>query len=136
MITIKPSGPTDARILIVADFPSVEAERKQSPLAGSELTLLAEMLHEAGILATECRIAYLCDHRPYASQHKYLWTLSKKDSKHIPNFIIQNGAYCAPSYIESAYELEQEIDRVCPNLIITLGDAPLHYLTGCVSISK
>lgn len=136
MITVPPSGPQNATILIVADFPSVEAERRQLPLAGSEATLLSQMLHEAGLLFSEMRIAYLCDHRPYASQSKYLWTLKKSEAKLIPHAILHKGAYCAPSFLESAHGLEQEIERVNPNLIITLGDAPLHYLTGQASISK
>ena len=136
MITVPPTGPQKATILVVADFPSVEAERRQTPLAGSEASLLSEMLHEAGLLYSEVRIAYLCDHRPYASQAKYLWTLKKPEAKLIPNSILHKGAYCAPSFLESAHALEREIERVNPNLIITLGDAPLHYLTGEASISK
>jgi len=136
MIHVPAIGPAQAKILIVVDFPSVEAERKGTPLAGSEASLLSSLLHEAGILYSEVRIAYLCDHRPYASQSKYLWTQEKAEARFIPISILHKGAYCAPSFLESARALEAEIERVQPNVIVALGEASLHYLTGEKSISK
>lgn len=136
MITVKPTGPLTATVLVVGSHPSVEAEQRQTPFAGSEAHLLSAMLHEAGFLYTEVRLAYLCDFRPYATQLKYVWTLTKKDAKHIPDCILHKGAYCSLAFLASAKRLEAEIERLQPNLIIALGDAPLHYLTGQTSISK
>jgi len=136
MRLINPTGPANPRILIVADFPSVEAERKGIPLAGTEAALLSEMLHEVGLLYSEVRIAYLCAFRPYASKMRYAWTLDKAEAKQIPQAVYLKGAYCSPEFIDSAQELEREIRRVQPNLIIALGDAPLHWLTGMESVSK
>lgn len=136
MMPIKPIGPKPTKVYVVADYPSVEAERKGIPLYGSEAELLARMLNDAGLLFTETRIAYLCPKRPYNTQAKYVWTASKSDAKYISHPVPYHGAFYAPEILEAAKALEQDILETSPNVIVTLGDIPLHYFTHNTSPSK
>lgn len=133
---IKPIGPKTAKVYIVADYPSVEAERKGVPLSGSEAELLSRMLHEAGWLYTETRIAYICPKRPYNTQTKYVWASKKAEAKYVKNPVVHRNAFYAPEILENAKLLEQDICETNPNVILTLGEIPLHYFTGNPSTTK
>lgn len=133
---IKPIGPKTAKVYIVADYPSVEAERRGVPLSGCEADLLAQMLHEVGLLFSEARIAYLCPKRPYNTQAKYIWTKDKKDVKYVPSAVPLRGAFYASEILEHASLIEKDICETNPNVILTLGEIPLHYFTSNVSLTK
>lgn len=136
MITVPAQGPSSAKILIIGDFPSVEDEKHQRPYSSQTGEEFSRILHEGGIIRSEVYLTFLCKHRPYMSQAKYAFTKVKKESLKIKDAVFYKGHWCSPAFLESAKKIHDEIALVIPDIIITLGEAPLWYLTGETSITK
>jgi uracil-DNA glycosylase family 4 len=121
-----PSGPRPARIMIVGEAPGEEEEKQQRPFVGRSGVELTDMLHEAGIVRTECFLTNVCKYRPPGNKIE-LFFEDKGLSK--PNELIREGIV----------ELEAEIKEVKPNVIIALGNTPLWALQNlpkCGGITK
>jgi DNA polymerase I-like protein with 3'-5' exonuclease and polymerase domains/uracil-DNA glycosylase len=135
-IHIPPHGVLPARVLVLGDFPSVEDEQRGKAFCGGAGEELRRMLQEAGFLTTELRFTYLCKVRPYASQAKHAWTVKKSEAKLVDNAHYSEGAWVSDDFMEGALATVKEIKECNPNVIISLGDAPLWWLTRQVSINK
>src|SRR5687768_2322196 len=136
-ITVPPRGPVPATVLVIGEFPTVDDERKMRLFSGMAGEEFHKMLHEAGFLSTEIRFTTLLRSRPYNSQMKYAWTKTKKEANACMPGVEKTGdIYCSDEFKEGAYEALREIERVQPNVVITLGDAALWAITGELSISK
>lgn len=119
------SGPLNARVLIVGEAPGINEEQRGEPFIGSSGAELNKMLHEAGILRTECRVTNVCKYRPPGNDIKNFFLKHTKDSR-IPGPLIAEG-------IE---ELKEEINLIRPTVIIALGETALWALTGNKGILK
>lgn len=116
-VRVPPSGPENARIMLVGEAPGAEEEIHGAPFVGPAGHEATNMLHEAGIVRAACFITNVCKIRPPGNDIT-LFFLDKKMT--IPGPEIQAGLI----------ELEQEILRVKPNIIIALGDTALWGVTG------
>ena len=119
------SGPLNAEILIVGEAPSVNEEVHNEPFVGASGQELSRMLHEAGILRSECRLTNVCKFRP-------------KDND-IQNFFIKytkENRIPGPEIVEGIKELKDEISLIKPKLILALGETALWALTGNKGITK
>jgi uracil-DNA glycosylase family 4 len=77
-IQVRPSGPTDARVMIVGEAPGAEEERKGEPFVGASGHELTKMLHEAGIARSQCFITNVCRERPpgnHTGPHTGSWKM-------------------------------------------------------------
>lgn len=133
---ISPVGPLDARILVVGECPTLEDERHMIAFSSPTAAELTKMLHEAGFIKADLRMAYICDFRPYMNKLSNVCTRVKKDAvkRGLPDQ--KNGWYYSSEMTESFKRLDAEIERLAPTLIIALGDVALWHLTGEVSITK
>lgn len=122
-IKTRPDGPCPARIMIVGEAPGNEEEIRGVPFVGTSGTELTRMLHESGILRTECFLTNVCKYRPPENKIENFF-LDKQQKK--PNELI----------IEGVKELQEEIARCQPKLIIALGNTALWALTGNRGITK
>ena len=122
-VKTKSSGPLNAQIMIVGEAPGADEEIAGIPFVGSSGTELTRMLHEAGIVRSECFLTNVCKYRPPENKIEFFFLDAKRTK---PNELIKEG-------IE---ELKQEIATVQPKLIITLGNTPLWALTGNNGITK
>lgn len=122
---IPSSGPIDAEVFIVGEAPGVQEEMANEPFVGSSGQELSRMLHEAGILRTECRIANVCRFRPPQNEIKNFFVKFTAATR-IPGLEIAEGIL----------ELKKEIETVKPKLIIALGETALWALTGKTGITK
>jgi DNA polymerase I-like protein with 3'-5' exonuclease and polymerase domains/uracil-DNA glycosylase len=128
---ISGEGPIPARILIVGEFPS---ERDRVPFDGATGMELNRMLHEVGIMKSDCYVTYACKSRPPLGQITAFVALKKKDIG--PSHQIIRGLYCTPQIHEGVRELETEIAMVQPNIIIAMGNLALWALTGHWGVLK
>jgi uracil-DNA glycosylase family 4 len=123
---IKPYGDPKARIMLVGESPTRSeyyAGGIYHATSGKELT---KMLHEAGILMTECYVTSVCrvpmpgtnTKMKYFSKMTKLYQIPKKE------------------VTEGISKLKMEIEAVQPTLIIALGDLALYALTGELGITK
>jgi len=122
---IKPVGPRDAKIMIVGEAPGQNEVYRGEPFVGASGQELDKMLHEAGILRSECFITNVCP-----------WQPPRNDIK---KFFLKHTAYAripGPEIEEGMKLLSQQIDEVKPNIIIALGDTALWALTGETGITN
>lgn len=112
-----------AKILIVGEAPGSEEERQGVPFVGASGALLTSMLHDAGILRTECSITNVTNLRP--------------PNNEIEHFFLDKKLTCpGPEIAEGMAQLKSIIERAPPNLIIALGRTALWALTGESSINN
>lgn len=118
-------GPKNAKILIVVDSPTKGDVLAGHVLSGIHGDSLAHMLHEAGILLTECRVTSVA--QEYHSGYETKRFFEKYTSTYqLPKQVIMDGMV----------KLQEEILSTAPNLVIALGDLPLWALTGEMSAAK
>lgn len=121
---IRASGPQEAKVMLVGDWPSTDDESRGELFSGVSGLELTKMLHEAGLIRTECRITSLCQTRP----DPRTVSIIQEKAEAINKFRGQ--------FMSSLLRLEQEIDEVQPNVVVALGPVALWALTGETSISN
>jgi uracil-DNA glycosylase/DNA polymerase I-like protein with 3'-5' exonuclease and polymerase domains len=128
MIRVQGNGPIPTRVMLVGEAPGEEEERRGEPFVGASGMELNRMLHEAGILRSECYVTNVCKTRPPDNRVEHWIAKAKKDIT--PAHREFRGKYVLPQIIEGYEELLAEIKMVEPNLIIAFGNLPLLALTG------
>ena len=132
-IQIRPSGPTGARIMIVGDFPGEQEILRGEPFVGAAGVELTKMLHDAGIMRSECFITNVARSRPFANSLE-TWVCTKKTE------IAQHNNDPAWSWFGDRFVhrevtsgidlLRRELELVQPNVVIALGNLAFWALTG------
>lgn len=128
MSFVMPSGPCPARILIVDEAPSREAERLNMPLVGMSGKEFDRMLKEAGIVRSVCFATHVSRSCPPMGDAGLLVAQKKKEitSSHA----LINGKYVTQEVVQGIEILKREIEMCRPNVIIALGNLSLFALTG------
>ena len=120
---VKPIGPKNAKIMLVGEAPGAEEEASGIPFVGGAGKILNMLLRDAGINKNECYITNVMTVRPVNNDFGQFY--EDKAMKY-PRDILLEG-----------YErLKDEIWRVNPNVIVTLGNESLKALTGLTGITK
>lgn len=112
---ISSSGPRNASIVVIGEAPGADEVREGLPFVGYSGKLLRECLGAAGIDPESVFFTNLCRYRPPANELRAF-----HDRKGVPNDKIIQGLTL----------LKADLDAIKPNLVIALGNYPLHYLTG------
>lgn len=115
----------EGKILIVGEAPSRGDFNAGKPFVGRTGKELDQMLHEAGILRTECSLTFTAS-IPYPG-----WETKRFFEKYTKAY--QTPKEPVRQDIEALHAL---IEKLSPNLIISLGDLSLWALTGEVGITK
>lgn len=120
--------------MLVGEAPGVDEERQGIPFVGASGQELNRMLHEAGIMRSECFVTNVCRVRPPDNDIGRFVALKKKDITlaHVP----MQDKYVLPLVQEGARLLCDEIRAVSPNVIVPLGNLALWALTGNWGITK
>jgi len=127
-------GPAPAKIMIVGECYNDIEDMRGEPFLGGTGAELDKMLHEAGIMRTECYLTNLYNALPPRRDIANLIAVKKKDIT--AGHVLLQGKYVLPE-LKAGYDaLLREIDLVKPNLIIALGNAPMWALTGEWGILK
>lgn len=128
------SGSPSARILVVGECWGNSEEQYNEPLAGEAGKEFSRLLHEAGIMQSECYFTNLVNTRPPNGDIASWIALKKKDitSRHK----VMRDKYVLPIILEGYSRLIKEIDHVKPNIIVALGNASLWALTGAWGADK
>lgn len=115
MIKVRPSGPEDARIMVVGEAPGAMEVQGGAPFIGPAGNVLRELLNKAGVSPDECFLTNLVPYQPPGNRLATWY-----DQRGTPNETVQAGLA----------ELAEQIRQVRPNVIYALGNFPLHHLTG------
>lgn len=108
-------GPERARIMIVGEAPGAQEELQGRPFVGPAGQLLRDFLQEVGIDPEEVYFTNLCKYRPPGNKLEAFYF-----DGGIPNSLVTEGLF----------ELEEEIARISPNIILACGNFPMHELLG------
>lgn len=114
-IKVGPSGPRDAKIMVVGEAPGADEVREGKPFVGYSGKLLRDVLMSVGIDPSKVFFTNLCRYRPPNNELRAFF-----DSKGMPN----------DKVLEGLAELKAEINEVNPNVIIPVGNYPLKFTTG------
>ena len=131
---VRGEGPIPSRIMLVGEAPGLDEERTGTPFVGASGQELNRMLHEAGIMRSECYVTNVCKVRPRDNQLSAFIAKAKKDIT--PGHRLLRDRYCTQEVHEGYAELLAEIEMVQPNLILTFGNLGLWALTGNWGILK
>lgn len=127
-------GPIPARIMLVGEAWGADEEREGIPFVGASGQELNRMLHEAGILRSECFVTNLVNHRPPGNDLG-AWIAMKKKGV-TPQHVWMRDKKVLPVVWEGYHQLMAEIEMVQPNLIVAFGNTALWALTGHWGILK
>lgn len=111
------TGPLDAQILFVGDFPDEDSARCGKPFQGREGQTLDNLLSQAGIARYQCLVTNVAKERPPANKITYFFE-DKKCTEPKPKM---------QTWID---ELKADIELYKPNIIVALGPTALWALTG------
>lgn len=128
-IRVGPSGPIDAKIVIVGEAPGADEELRGEPFVGSSGQELNRMLHEAGILRTECYLTNVSKYRPPNNDMDFWFAQSKKKGLEL-GYVPFMGEYVDQHIVDSVAELHAELNALQPNIVILLGATALWAVTG------
>jgi uracil-DNA glycosylase len=131
---VKPTGPANAKIMIVGEAPGADEVRAGAPFVGAAGQELDRMLQDAGIRREQCFVTNVCRIRPPGNDITAFMPKSRKLVS--PTDIMVQGRYVRPALARGVETLCQEIDAVKPNVIVTLGNTSLWALTGNWGITK
>lgn len=121
-------GPIPSRLMIVGEGWSDDDEEKGRPFAGRDGDELARMLHEAGIMQSECYLTNLVNKRPPNSYFEN-WVDTRKKQP-APDWVHMRGVWIAPQVLDGYRKLLVEINLVQPKVIIAVGNWAMWALTG------
>ena len=127
-MSIHPTGPHTAKIMLIGELPHEQDLLNHAPFVGGPGFELRKMLREVGLYAEDCYITMVAKDRVAMSSVDSLIASKKKDitSDHIKI----NGKWVTSSVQNMLETLKGEIERVKPNVIITFGNLGLWALTG------
>lgn len=131
---VKGEGPIPSRIMLVGEAPSLEDERTGRPFQGGSGLELARMLHEAGILLSECYCTNVLKVRPPEGRIEN-WIAQKKADVTAAHQSFR-GKLVMPEILAGYEELLAEISMVQPNIIVAFGNLALFALTGEWGVTK
>ncbi len=130
--TVAGVGPLNPKIMIVGEAPGFDENIRGEPFLGTSGQELTRMLHEAGIIRTDCYLTYLIK----TVQHNRRELFPEKKSDITSKHIYVNGVATLPFVGESLKALQAEIAERKPNIVIVLGEMPFRLLTGNSGITK
>ena len=120
---VKPTGPKDAKIMLIGEAPGAEEEIRGIPFVGGSGKILNGLLRDAGINKEECYLTNVMQVRPVNNDFGNFY---EDRSRKVPRDIL----------LEGIERLKNEIIEVNPNIVVALGNEPLKALTGLQKITK
>ena len=128
------SGNPNAKIFICGEAWGAEEARVGRPFVGASGQELDRMLHEAGILRSDCYVSNVVNAQPAGNDIRAWIPLTKKEIT--PDCVRFRDRMVKPILVEGYHSLLKEINLVKPTLILALGNTPLWTLTGHWGITK
>lgn len=128
------SGSPTSPIMIVGECFSHDDGYRQEPFSGADGAILNSMLHEAGLMRTDCYCTNVVNDRPPGG---YAANLVAKLKKNITvDFTNVAGIHVHRSVAAGIPRLIREVNLTKPNIIIAMGTLPLWVLTGAWGVNK
>lgn len=125
-------GPIPAQILLVGEYWGQDEANEGTPFVGASGRELNRMLHDAGIMRSECYCTNLINGVP-----PWGWEPIAKAKKDVTVLHAPFGPRMVrPEFLLGRERLVREINQVNPNVIISLGNACTYALTERLGIMR
>ena len=129
-------GPLPARIMLVGDYPSSSDERSNQCFSGPSGIELTRILHEVKLPVSDCYLTNVLKFVPPKGDIEN-WIDHRKGASKEKGFHNYKDGYFYNEFVRTQLlELEQEIDKVKPQLIIACGQIALWALAGKQGMTK
>lgn len=125
---VLPSGPSNARVMIVGEAPGEMEVVKGEPFVGASGQELSRLLHEAGIQRSQCFLTNVCRTRPPGNDITMFLAMRKADIS--IHHVRLREKWVLPQIADGVERLKREIELCQPNVIVALGNVALWALTG------
>ena len=127
--SVRGSGPLTAKIAIVTEYATADDIWKGYPLAGASGDFANKLLHEAGIIRSECYVIPVI--RTRITDPNLLYTKTKSKAQKLGLSSVLWDVWVAPSLPKHIAALHEALGSL-PNLtaVIALGDLAMFALTG------
>jgi len=122
---VGPTGPKDAKIAIIGEAPGAMEERLGEPFVGQSGSLLTRLLASVGIQRSEVYITNVVKERP-----------PNNDIGHFIKFKGGEASWKSKRYEQYEIDLWEELADVDANVLVPMGNVPLHALTRKYGITK
>jgi DNA polymerase I-like protein with 3'-5' exonuclease and polymerase domains/uracil-DNA glycosylase len=120
--------------MVIGECWGAYEEQKLAPFMGPAGEEMNRMLHEAGILRSECFVTNLVNARPpYGDLNQWI-ARKKKDIR--PGMQLIRNLYVDPIVRQGYDQMVAEIKLVKPNIIVAAGNSAMWALTGATGILK
>lgn len=140
MSVCQPTGPLNAKIIVLGEAPGKTEDEQGIPFVGESGKLLWSMLEEVGIKRNDCRVLNVFNQRPPDNKLD-AWCKSKKElpsEYSLPPLSL--GKYLAPEYIPMLDICRSELERgiaAGAHVILALGATATWFLgLGAISTSR
>jgi DNA polymerase len=120
--------------MIVGEAWGADEARAGKPFVGVSGMELDRMLHEAGIMRSDCYVSNVVNAQPAGNDIRAWIPLTKREIT--LDCVRFRDRMVKPIIVEGYHSLLKEINLVNPTLIIALGNTPLFALTGRSGITK
>jgi uracil-DNA glycosylase family 4 len=111
------TGEKGAKIMLLGEFPSVEANQSGIAWSGKQGRLLDQLLRQAGVSRFECLLSFVARERPPGGDYKFF-------------FHDKQNTAPKPILVEWLNALRRDIIEYQPNVIVALGAFPLWAMMG------
>lgn len=125
---IPPSGPCPSPIMIVGEAPGEHEVRQRMPFVGPSGWELDRMLHEAGIMRSQCFVTNVARERP--PQNDIDEWISPNKRPPGPEWIRLRDRWVKPPIVNGCEMLDKEVALCKPKIIVALGNTAMWALTG------
>jgi DNA polymerase I-like protein with 3'-5' exonuclease and polymerase domains/uracil-DNA glycosylase len=114
--------------MLVGEAPGEREVLQREPFVGASGNELNRMLHEAGIMRSECFITNVCRERPPDNDISK-WVVDRKTSPD-PDYHLYQGRWIHPYVAAGIDNLQRELELVQPKVVVAFGNVSLWALTG------
>lgn len=125
---LQPTGPSNARIMIVQGAPSWEDIRVNRPFEGSTGRELGKIIAEAGGNKQQCFLTSLI--RTQVRSNSISTQVAQKKADITPEHIPFREKMVLQPYLDGVDALNRDIDLVKPKIVIVFDNEVLYALTG------
>lgn len=123
--------------MLCGEAPGADEEREGVPFVGASGMELNRLLHEAGIMRSECFVTNVSKHRPLNNYLGHFVAPSKKIAAENPGKFSPLRDKLVTKEIHEGYAmLKQEVIGVQPKVIIAFGNLAMWAFTGKWGITK
>lgn len=120
-------------IMVLGAAPSEEEERVGLPLVDNAGKLLTNILNNADLPVNSLYISNVFWERPADNSIEYFFC-DNTSSERSTNFVSYNEKYLKKEWENQIHRLQEEIDILQPDIILSLGEVALWALTGKTNI--